>query len=201
MRRLFFIALLLASIGILSIDAVDASFPIPQSGAGALPGYTEDTREDGSTQLGMAWSSPRFTDQKNGTIRDNLTGLIWLRSANSFNHRTWDQALSDSATLHDGQAGLTDRSVAGDWRLPSLRELESLVCIRYFNPAISDMQGTGQCTEGNPFLAVQGYGYWSSTSNAHNPIHAWHVDLMNGYTGASDKIKTFRHVLPVRGKP
>lgn len=36
---------------------------------------------DDEIQAGIAWRSPRFTDNYNGTIRNNLTGLIWLKDA------------------------------------------------------------------------------------------------------------------------
>ena len=48
-----------------------------------------------------------------GTVTDNLTRLIWLKNANAFGVRTWEQALSDANTLASGSAGLTDGSVAG----------------------------------------------------------------------------------------
>ena len=35
-------------------------------------------------QKGVAWPNPRFTDNGNGTVTDNLTGLIWLKNANCF---------------------------------------------------------------------------------------------------------------------
>jgi hypothetical protein len=38
------------------------------------------TSESGST--GVAWPNPRFTDNSDGTVTDNLTGLIWLKNAN-----------------------------------------------------------------------------------------------------------------------
>ncbi len=30
---------------------------------------------------GIAWPAPRFTDNMNGTVVDNLTGLVWLKNA------------------------------------------------------------------------------------------------------------------------
>ena len=70
---------------------------------------------------GVAWPNPRFKDNGNGTVTDNLTRLIWLKNANAFGLRTWEQALSDANALASGSAGLTDGSKAGDWRLPKTR--------------------------------------------------------------------------------
>jgi hypothetical protein len=39
------------------------------------------TGQDGELQKGAALPSPRFTDNGDGTVTDNLTGLIWLKNA------------------------------------------------------------------------------------------------------------------------
>ena len=54
------------------------------------------TGQDGQLRPGVAWPNPRFTDNNNGTVTDNLTGLMWLKDANCFGLRTWAQALSDA---------------------------------------------------------------------------------------------------------
>jgi len=82
------------------------------------------TGQDGDVLAGSPLSTPRFTDNGNGTITDNLTGLIWLKNANCFGTQTWAQALTDANRLANGACGLTDGSVAGDWRLPNVRELD-----------------------------------------------------------------------------
>ncbi len=40
------------------------------------------TGQDGAYQNGATWPNPRFTYNENGTVKDNLTGLIWLKNAN-----------------------------------------------------------------------------------------------------------------------
>ena len=39
------------------------------------------TGQDGDIQAGVAWPSPRFVDNGDGTITDMLTGLMWLKDA------------------------------------------------------------------------------------------------------------------------
>jgi hypothetical protein len=34
--------------------------------------------QDGDLEKGVAWPDPRFTDNGDGTVTDNLTGLVWL---------------------------------------------------------------------------------------------------------------------------
>jgi hypothetical protein len=38
--------------------------------------------DDGDIQAGVPFPIPRFTDQGDGTVKDNLTHLIWLKNAN-----------------------------------------------------------------------------------------------------------------------
>jgi hypothetical protein len=146
---------------------------------------------------GVAWPNPRFTDNGNGTVTDNLTGLIWLKDANAFGSRTWTNALTDCATLNNGEHGLTDGSVEGDWRLPNVQELQSLIDYGRYNPALCNAAGTGQWTSGNPFTGVQSSYYWSSTTYAYSTAYAWYVYLGAGhvYNGAKGNTSC---VWPVR---
>jgi hypothetical protein len=157
----------------------------------------------------MAWPNPRFTNKANGTVRDNLTGLIWLKDANcgiffegdatGYNSRNWNKALVAANRLKDGYCGLTDGSVAGNWHLPNLKELHSLIHLGFINPALPNTAGNGQWTEGNPFSGVlSDYYYWSSTTRAVYTDVAWIV--LFGYGGVGDSGKTSEHqVWPVRG--
>jgi hypothetical protein len=124
-------------------------------------------------------------------VTDNLTGLIWLRNADCFGPQDWTTALSDSNTLHSGSCGLTDGSAAGDWRLPNIRELRSLIDWQHLNPALPS---------GHPFLGVQLTDYWSSTSRIDFPIYAWAQNL--GFTVVENNFKNSPFgVWPVRGGP
>ena len=38
------------------------------------------TGQDGDKQAGVAWPSPRFIDNYDGTVADNMTGLVWLKT-------------------------------------------------------------------------------------------------------------------------
>ena len=54
-----------------------------------------DTGQDGEIQAGVAWPSPRFTDNGDGTMTDNLTGLMWTKDANLPNGtRDWYRGVS-----------------------------------------------------------------------------------------------------------
>jgi hypothetical protein len=159
------------------------------------------TGDDGDLEKGIAWPNPRFTDNGNGTVTDNLTGLIWLKNANcsSFGApESWADALSDCNGLSAGYCGLTDGSIAGDWRLPNRSELNSLVDVAYYNPALSNTAGTGQWSPGNPFTNVQSVDYWSSTTSAYSTGYAWGVYMDHGDVHNSTKSND-GYVWPVRG--
>ena len=51
---------------------------------------------------------------------------------------------------------------------------------------------------GHPFMGVQSYYYWASTTNAGNPSSAWLVGLDFGYVGYNGKSSAY-FVWPVRG--
>ena len=146
------------------------------------------TARDGELQKGVEWPNPRFTDNVDGTVTDNLTGLMWLKNANCFGERTWVEALSDCNGLADGQCGLTDGSQVGDWRLPNLREFHSLIDYGSSHPALPP---------GHPFTNVE-MTYWSSTNNAYYPWISWHVSLLSGSVSYNNKTDPF-FVLAVRG--
>jgi len=170
--------------------------PAPVERTGQTTSYA--TGDDGDLAQGVLWPNPRFTDNGNGTVTDNLTGLIWLKDANCFGQRTWDNALSDSNGLSSGVCGLSDGSNAGDWRLPNRRELFSLTNEAYFNPAVQDTAGTGQWSEGDPFNTVQLGTYWTSTTEALLNEHAWYVAMGDGRTNHTGKLTDY-YVWPVRG--
>jgi hypothetical protein len=163
------------------------------------------TGQDGEYQNGVASPNPRFTDTNDGTVTDNLTGLVWLQDANCmatyYQHIyndypdvgrvTWQHAHDFVAGINNGtfpscSAGYTD------WRLPNRFELESLL----------DISGYGYYEDyralpsGHSFINVE-IGYWSSTSTECSN-NAWNINLYsNGYL--SNNTAGPRHVWPVRG--
>ncbi len=148
----------------------------------------------------MAWPNPRFTDNGNGTITDNLTCLIWDKDANRFGVQNWPTALTSCNTLDEtDNANLSDGSVEGDWRLPNIRELQSLVHYGVFAPALPNTAGTGKWSEGDPFYNVRNVVYWSSTTFAFETLSAWGVDFGLGIVHTDAKYGALYTVWCVRG--
>lgn len=171
-----------------------SSVGVPKTGQ--TTSYSATGGEDGDLQKGVAWPNPRFTDNGNGTVTDNLTGLIWLKNANAAGQKTWENALLYCNTLANGSAGLTDGSAAGDWRLPNVKELQSLIHYGVYNPALPNTVGTGKWTEGDPFSGVQSFYYWSGTTFSFYTADAWYVNLSVGNVRYGNKTYAF-YVWPV----
>jgi len=86
--------------------------------------------------------------------------------------------------------------VAGDWRLPNVKELQSIVNYETFNPSVSAEFNTGceaNCTV-TTCSCTAGSLYWSSTSVAASPASAWVVFFFRGDVSFAGK----SNALPVR---
>ena len=100
------------------------------------------TGQDGDIMAGAAWPSPRFSPRDDGTVLDNLTGLIWLKNPSCFPAQSWTDAMGAVATLAAGQCGLNDGSKASDWHLPNIVELQSLTNLQRY-PMTSWLDSSG----------------------------------------------------------
>jgi len=140
----------------------------------------------------------RWCDNNNGTVTDTTTGLVWLKKADWGGLKPWrvnavdgyDDAHTRAGLLSasDGTAGLSDGSVVGAWRLPTLVELVTLTTGTEFI-RVSSMY---------KFDNVQPGGYYSSTTVAAGTGNtAWYVNLGSGNTGSATKIVP-GYVWPVR---
>lgn len=151
----------------------------------------------------------RYTDNGDGTVTDNRTRLIWLKDANCFGEKYWQQAKQSADNLAQGECGLKDGSRAGKWRLPTKEEWETIVDKNYVDngdyysqPALSNAVGSGPWKEGDPFYQVQPVFYWSGTlrSVSSTRSNAWYVDMSSGDVKFDAKRLTGL-VWPVRGGP
>ncbi len=161
--------------------------PVPKTGQT----ITYSSKDDGDLEKGISAPTQRFTDNGNGTITDRFTGLIWMKNANVFGQRTWDQAMDDANNLASGPGGLTDVSQAGDWRLPNLKELQSLADYGKIQPALP---------AGHPFSGVLSTYYWTSTTHGLYTDAAWTVAFGDGYIYTDYKTASY-YVWCVKGGP
>lgn len=112
-----------------------------------------------------------FADNKDGTVSDNKTGLVWQQGIDP-NAETWQSAITYCKNL--GLAG-------GGWRLPSVKELMTIVDRRQANPAIDQVV----------FPNTPVDDFWSSSPLAGGGI-SWRVDFHRGYAGGYEVGNTIR---------
>jgi hypothetical protein len=120
-----------------------------------------------------------FVDNGNGTVTDNKTGLVWQQGEPGY--MTWDSALSYCEGLSLGGHS--------DWRLPNIKELESLTDDTRDNPAIDIAF----------FPNAHASYYWSSTTLADYPDGAWPVHFSDGYVFYYSTKYSSNYVRCVRG--
>ena len=147
-------------------------------------------------QKGTAGSQPRFKDNGDQTITDNLTGLIWTQNGNAPGpagcspkvDKTWQQALDYVTCLNTN-----NYLEHNDWRLPNSEELSSLINNSEANTA--DWLNT------QGFNHIQTDWYWAmhKYTYAHNTAVAWMINLKDGYVSGNNK-NNYNYVWPVRTK-
>ena len=135
------------------------------------------TGQDGELQAGVALPAPRFTDNGDGTVTDNSTGLRWLKDVACIGFFTpgddapWTDAFNLVASFNSGlDLSCTDYvpGTFNDWRIANINELHSLVNYGFFLPAISNAQGDAKWSEDDRFvnLPVLGeFGQWAILSS------------------------------------
>jgi len=134
----------------------------------------------------------RFTDNGNGTVTDRATDLQWKRCAEG---QTWSGGTcTGTAAGHTWQGALQlaeGASYAGktDWRLPNLKELDSIVEEACYAPAIDLAVFPGTPSD----------GFWSSSPFASSPDFAWVVSFSYGDGGSVAYKDVVSHVRLVRG--
>jgi hypothetical protein len=103
-----------------------------------------------------AYGKNDFRDNADGTVTDRATGLMWSK-ADSGAGKNWQQALAWVQQLN-----ATNYLGHGDWRLPSAKELQSIVDYSRI-PAIAPVFQISRLADGEyPF-------FWSSTTHLDGP--------------------------------
>ncbi|MDD4554780.1 MAG: DUF1566 domain-containing protein [Bacteroidales bacterium] len=121
----------------------------------------------------------RFIDQGDGTVADNLIGLVWQKVRPS-NLMTWEAALQ--------YAGSLDLGGKSDWRLPNVKEQQSLNDPTLTHPSFNN----------GFFSGIIESNFWSSTTLQNTPSKAWDINVDYGIVSYNDKT-IVEQVLLVRG--
>ena len=109
------------------------------------------------------------------TIKDPQRKLVWLRCSIG-QHWNGKTCLGEARSLNIREAlesvQLARSEIEGDWRLPRVEELESLVC-RPCQPAKINNELFPRTAPG---------AYWSQSPNALNGGQYWSVSFQSGYS-------------------
>lgn len=118
----------------------------------------------------------RFVDNGDGTVTDKEMNLTWMKKDDG-KERTWEEAKEYCEKL---------RVPGKDWRLPTMKELFSLVDHEKYSPCIDPV-----------FTDTKTSYYWTSTPYAGGSSGAWFVDFDGGnvFWGG---VNSERYVRPVR---
>ncbi|MCW7468153.1 Lcl domain-containing protein [Leptospira kanakyensis] len=110
-----------------------------------------------------------YTDNGDGTVRDNATGLTWQKCSYGQNNdstcslaasaTTWSTALAYCSSLNLGSR---------TWRLPNRNELASLYDHSKSTPPMIHLSA---------FPNTTGDHYWTSTTHANTTANAWYVNF------------------------
>jgi hypothetical protein len=168
--------------------------------------YAEQaTREIEATAKRLKDNSEKFIDNKDGTVTLKANGWIWQRSNDLMWQRcsigqnwtgttcegdakkfTWDDAIK----LTSNFAGYND------WRLPTNKELRSLIyCSDGMTQTLGKEESGRLCTASplSPtintiyFPNTPSDWFWSSTPRANSSSSAWRVYFYNGYSDDNGK--------------
>lgn len=145
----------------------------------------------------------RLTNNEDGTLTDNKTGVVWLSDVHGLGRQSWPEAMEEVQTLSHGQCGLMDHSKPGDWRLPTKSELSDLI-VGLSRSAFSYLSGTGQRKEDYPDAPYASSSptnyYWAVTNLAGSSSYRWALGLCDDHKiGFYDQSSSF-YAWPVRTK-
>jgi len=195
-----------------SLSCGSSTFPAtgqitPATGTMTHTGAT--VRDDGFVKAGGALS---YQDNGDGTVTDLNTMLMWEKKSmdGSFHDVNkqfrWSSPVTD--TVWDWIDAVNTELGTGigfagynDWRLPNVRELQSIVDYGRSNPAVDPAFNNGPPSAGCTVLtcsATASSFYWSATTLTNVPALAWFVDFFSGFVLEDDK-STTHFVRAVRG--
>jgi len=128
----------------------------------ALPdtGQTGDYTATFGEDSDYADTPPSFTDNGDGTVTDNVTGLMWQQADGG--EMTWEGALTYAEALTLGGHG--------DWRLPFSHELFSILNHGSINPALDT----------SVFIASSAQYWWCGNTRIDDASRVWAANSGGG---------------------
>jgi len=134
------------------------------AGTGQVKAYN-NTTEIAVPESGQSWygqsanypgNQPSYTLNGDGTVTDNITELMWSQSPDINNDGVIDY--SDKLTYYEAVASAEPFSLAGynDWRLPTIKELYSLIMFSGVDVDPQSVTGSAPFIDTNYFRFAYG---------------------------------------------
>jgi hypothetical protein len=108
-----------------------------------------------------------FTDNSDGTIKDNATSLVWQKCSQGLSGTSCSSGTATTASWASAVSYCNSLSLASKtWRLPNVNELKSI---------IDYTKSTSPSIDTTAFPSTVASVYWSSTTTAGGGSLAWIV--------------------------
>lgn len=138
-RKLLMLLLILCSLPLVVLNALD--FEVVDTGQtkyfNALVEITEPGQEEAfyGQDAHFDRNQPSYTDNGDGTITDDVTGLMWSKTCDTDGDGDID--IDDKLSYEEAMTSASSVNIAGynDWRIPSLKEQYSLIIFSGIDPS------------------------------------------------------------------
>ena len=131
--------------------------------------------------LDLPLSAPteRYKVNTDGTVKDNATGLLWKRCSEGQSGASCENGSASTFSWREAVAlaAVSDHAGSKRWRLPTIRELATLLEYQCTMPAINM----------SVFPATPAVNFWSATPYAGYLNGAWNINFNDGVHDNSSK--------------
>jgi len=151
------------------------------------------TGDDATYKAGVSSLTPRFIDNFDGTVTDTATNLMWVKDPSQIGGDWGTPGTPESMTWDDALQHCNNLCYAGycDWRLPNIKELESLIDFSKSDPAIDDSK----------FPNTKNEGYWSGSMTYYGCDNEFFPNFGTGAISWEQDKNLKKYVRPVRQIP
>ncbi|MCI5196181.1 MAG: DUF1566 domain-containing protein [Candidatus Electrothrix sp. AW5] len=118
----------------------------------------------------------KYIDNRDGTITDTETGLMWKRCPEGLSGEKCEKGKMEELKWNDAVRRSKNIKYAGhsDWRIPTLKELKTLV---YCSKGVKN-KSSGRCNDGSEEPTINQQAF----PNAEKALYVWSESLYDPYT-------------------